>query len=515
MPPIMKPRMRLALRPAIGLVIDQNQIAMSVVATTPRGRREIARQTERCDGQSPEEVLGRMLEPWVRPAGERPRAKPWVHVGLPEARVFQATVPITSSNRQNTPQNFFLEAVQTTNLRAEDRIVDLLKLELDKQPLACLCACLRPMVSDLTDMLDRLGTRVALIEPAPIGLFRAASGCRRAPRNSRLILRCFLGAQQAIGVLALGAQPLFWHIFDLAPGEETVAILAAYSTLWMMGRHSRITPAIDTVIVHGRPEVVLTQDPQAFRQRTGATLIRCAEPDYDAGAAAWGGALANPLTDGPGLDLARTLKPAPAVRDIFPWGELALQGALLGTVSLFLCGEAAQVQAQLKAVRTGLKAFSWLKDQNQPQLETEKKAVQERLNAIETFRSGRAAWSAALRTLAADAPANTVMNSLEGGSPVETKSKGGSAQAKKKLVVNFTAPMSEDGSPPPEIHGFLATLRKEPALTRNFPLIEVTDIKANPARDGGRPSASFSLVGLPRIETTAKPETPKKAAAKG
>ena len=33
----------MALRPAIGLVIDQQEITMSVVATTLRGRREVAR----------------------------------------------------------------------------------------------------------------------------------------------------------------------------------------------------------------------------------------------------------------------------------------------------------------------------------------------------------------------------------------------------------------------------------------------------------------------------------------
>ncbi|HZW34300.1 MAG TPA: hypothetical protein VFF52_26490 [Isosphaeraceae bacterium] len=512
----MKPGMPLALRPAIGLVIDQDQIAMSVVATTPRGRREIARQTQRCDGQSPEEVLGKLLEPWVSAAvAKRTRAGPWVHVGIPQARVFQATLPITSSNRQNTPQSFFLEAVQATNLRAEDRIIDLIKLELDKQPLACVCACPRATVTELAEMLERLGTRVAVIEPAPLGLFRAAAARRSPPRGSKVILRCFLGAHQAIGVLALGAQPLFWHLFDLTPGEETVAILAAYSTLWMMGRHSRITAAIDTVIVHGRPEVVLSQDPEALRQRTGARWLRCAEPDYDPAAAAMGTALARPLTDDSGLDLARTFKSPPSIRDIFPWGELALQSALLGAVTLFLSGEAAQVDARLKSVGTGLKAFTWLKDQNQSQLEGEKKAVQERWNAIETFRSGRAAWSASLRTIAADAPEKTIITSLSGDAPVEAKSKGGASQTKRKLVVNFTAPMAEDGSPPPEIHGFLATLRGEPALTQSFPLIEVTGLKTNPARDGGRPSASFSIVGLPRIESTPKKaEPPKKAAAK-
>ena len=104
-------------------------------------------------------------------------------------------------------------------------------------------------------MMSGLGTRVGLAEPAPAALYRAGAFYQKAPRGSKLCARFFLGEQQAIGVLAAGAQPLFWHTFDLPSGEETTAILAAYSTLWMLGRHSRITLPIDTVIVHGRPEV--------------------------------------------------------------------------------------------------------------------------------------------------------------------------------------------------------------------------------------------------------------------
>ena len=57
-----------------------------------------------------------------------------MRLGLPEARVFQAALPITPANQQHTPQNFFLEAVQATNVRAEDRIVELVKVELGRPP---------------------------------------------------------------------------------------------------------------------------------------------------------------------------------------------------------------------------------------------------------------------------------------------------------------------------------------------------------------------------------------------
>ena len=60
---------RFCYRPAIGLVIDQQQIAMSVVATTLLGRREIAHDLQECDGESTEVVLQRMLQPWLPAAG--------------------------------------------------------------------------------------------------------------------------------------------------------------------------------------------------------------------------------------------------------------------------------------------------------------------------------------------------------------------------------------------------------------------------------------------------------------
>jgi len=137
----MKPWKQFGFPPAIGLMIGQQQIAMSVTAAAIGGRREVAREIQPCDQQSPEEVLGRMLRPWVSaPGAKRSQVKPWVRVGLPEPRVFEAALPIIPSNCQHTAQNFFLEAVQTTNVRAEDRIVELIKLDLDNRPLACVAA---------------------------------------------------------------------------------------------------------------------------------------------------------------------------------------------------------------------------------------------------------------------------------------------------------------------------------------------------------------------------------------
>jgi hypothetical protein len=492
---------RCALRRSIGVVIEERRVAVSVVATTPLGRRQVFHTVQACDAEPPQTVLENVLAPWIKKGrGKKAKLGAWVQAGVPESQVFQAVVPITHANSNAPPQTYFLEAVQATNVRAEERIIDLLKIEVGKHPLACVAASPRGTIASTLEILNAVGIRLGLAEPAPAALYRAGAFYQKAPRGSKLIARFFLGTQQAIGILAAGEQTLFWHTFDLPAGEEGTAILAANSTLWMLGRTSRISQPIDTVIVHGRPELELGQEPDAFQQRTGARLFRCPQPAYEPAAVAFGTALANPLADEFGHDLARALKPAVSIRDIFPWGELVLHAFLMAAVSLFLIGTAAEADSRLNAVRTQIRSFSWLKNQDQPKLEAERRALQERLKVMEAFRGNRVGWSVLLRTVAAAVPETTTIKGLTGEAEVEAASKSG-AKPKKQLVINFATPMADDGSVPREIDGFLAALRADPAIKRHFPLIEVSGLKANTSKRGERPFASYSVVCLPRLET--------------
>jgi hypothetical protein len=497
----MKRRNQLELWPAIGLVIDQKQIAVCVTAATAKGRCEIHHEIQDCDDRNQEEIVGRMLERWLSPPGaKRRKPRPWIRLGIPEARVFQAALPITPANHQHTPQNFFLEAVQATNVRAEDRIVELIKVEIGGRSLACVAASPRNIVESSIGMISKLGGRVGLMEPVPAALFRAGAYHSKAPRGSRLCVRFFLGELHAVGVLGAGSRPLFWHAFDLPSGDEIAAIHAAYSTLWMMGRHARITLPIDTVIIHGRPELALVKQSEEFRQRTGARLVRSDKPDYDLRAAALGLALANPLADSTGVDLARTLKSPVSIVDVFPYGELLLHSALLGAVSLFSIGAAAESNHRLKATLGGLKSFSWLKNQDQPKLDAEKKSIQERLKAVGVFRDTRVNWSGSLRTIAAAMPESTIITTVGGDAEIDAGSKSGGSRGKKKLIVSFETPLAGNGSLPQEIDGFLAALRADATLKRHFPLVEVSGFRANPSRQGSLPSASYSVVCLPIAE---------------
>ena len=193
----MKQRNRIGLWPAIGIMIDQKQIAMCVTVATRRGRRKLIQEIRECETSVPRKTswAGCSAGSFPRGLARRRKLGPWVRMGLAESRVFQAAVPITPSNRQHTPQNFFLEAVQVTNVRAEDRIVELIKVELEGQRLACVAASPRGVVESSIDMMSKLGTRVGLIELGPASLFRAGAYSPEATARLEVVLRILPGEQ--------------------------------------------------------------------------------------------------------------------------------------------------------------------------------------------------------------------------------------------------------------------------------------------------------------------------------
>lgn len=491
----------MTLRPAIGLVIEQQQVALSVVATTPTGRHEVASDVREFGDDGPDQVIAEMLEPWMPRPSRRARQKPWIQIGLPESRVFQAAVPVTPNNRLSSAQNYFLEAVQSTNLRAEDRIIELTKLEIGKQQLALIAACPCVLVADQLEVLERLGVRIAVMEPAPMGLARAGAHWARVPRTSKLCLRFFLGKKQALAMAISQGHPLFWHGFDLTPGEETRAVMAAYSTLWMLGRHCKVGVPIDTIVVHGRRDLALDLEPESFRERTGARLIRAPEPQYDLRAMAFGIALNNPLTEPTSVDLGRSVRSPISIRDIFPWGELLVQGLMVGGVSLFLVGATLDIETRFRSVQAQSRSFPWMGEKPQAKLEEEKKSLEKRISVIDAFRKSRMDWSGLLRTIARDTPESTVVTSLVGDAPMELESKSPRGKATSQMVIGFSTPLARDGSMPREINELISKLRAESVILKHFPSIEVTGLRGSSGSDR---SATYSVVCLPTSETGKK-----------
>ena len=127
---------RFASRRSIGVVIDGSADCNFRGGDHALGRQRGLPTTSRPATASPA-GRPRAVAPAVDEADpsqeERSRGRGF-NSACPSRRCFRRWCRSPRRTCNASPQSYFLEAVQATNVRAEERIIDLLKLDLNKQP---------------------------------------------------------------------------------------------------------------------------------------------------------------------------------------------------------------------------------------------------------------------------------------------------------------------------------------------------------------------------------------------
>ena len=191
----------------------------------------------------------------------------------------------------------------------------------------------------------------------------------------------------------------------------------------------------------------------------------------------------------PAFDLSRALKPKATIREIFPWGELALQVALLICLGLVACRPELGAGQYLSggAGGKGPPCRAWLR-RRQRSWKRRETNCGKRLTPCGVFSPRRILWSAYTHDLPARLPDNAQFVSLEGFCELENFGKKGAAiKPKKSFNLHVTAPIGSKDSMPHEIDNFVNALRNHPLLKNDFPEVLLADIKRFQAFTGRSP----------------------------
>ena len=212
---------KIALRKAVGLCLGEHEVVVVKVASTPLGPVVIASSSEPCTPENVAEVIERLLAPLVGRKGRVP-----VAVGLARSRLFFCT-RLTPASGAAKPEVELQKALYSSNLPADDLVVDLIDGKVNKLPVAHMAACRRKYMTSVVATLSQLGVRPFRSEPSVCALVRLAERQHRSPRRSKTVLRVFLGAAGGLAVVVSGGLPLAWKPFTLPAFEEGFAILSA------------------------------------------------------------------------------------------------------------------------------------------------------------------------------------------------------------------------------------------------------------------------------------------------
>ena len=140
---------------------------------------------------------------------------------------------------------------------------------------------------------------------------------------------------------------------------------------------------------------------------------------------------------------------------------------------------------------------------DQEKLDRREESLEARRKATEAFQNSRVAWSVPLRAIANTAPESTVIRACR-ATPKSRPGPERDLTAKKQLDLSFATPWPMTGHCPGD-RRIPDVVREEPSLTRQFPIIEVSGLRANPMRQDicrRRRTASFACPGPRRAHPT-------------
>lgn len=485
---------RFTPRKAIGLYIDEQELVLKLLASTPLGIVELASRRESYAPDELPEAVSRLLGPF---ASARKRYPYPVAVGVATRRVFYSTRPVRSENENTSAQALLRDVLQSPNVCIDEMTVEVIKGEIGKKKLASVASCRKDYLFELLQALQDCGVQPFRTEPAPLALLRVGSQHRRA-RRSKAIIRAFLGESESLILVAVGARCIFWKSCKLPEGGELAALSATIRSCQGLIRRCGMESAAEVVIVHGRTDLHARLTDEEFVQKAGIPVTCCSAPELDGEEIACGlalGCLQEQSAET--IDLTQSLTPTPSLWRIVPWGEAALQVALVVCMGLFLLTRTHGEEKIIAPVRAELQRHAWVGRKAQVDLVKEKKELATRVDAVRKFVDSRIAWTQYIHDISVRLPETATLTAFQGTCELEKTGKGKS-KPKKSFLIRATAPISDDGSTPKEIDQFLADLRFNPLLQKDFPSIEVADIKTSHASKGGTANAIFTVVCLPK-----------------
>jgi len=477
----------------IGLYIGEHEVFVSQVASTPLGSSEIVHASDSYEPENLAETITNLIAPL---AGSRKRACS-VTLGICPRRVFYSTRPSRVESAPSEPQTLLREVLQSPNACIDEMTAEMQSSVFGKNKFVSIVSCRTVYLADLLKTLQKCGIRPLRTEPAPLALLRAGVQQRRT-RRSTIAIRMFLSDHEAIAMVTAASTCILWKSFSLPKGREIPTICSSIRSCQAMATRCGVDGQADVAIVHGRQDLRggLTSD--EFAKRAGLQIACCDSPPWNGAAVAYGLALSS-LTQqsGQGLDLSRSLTPAPSMWQIFPKGELVVQLTLVVCMALVMFLHWRGLSQSDWPLRNELAKHPWVGSKTQAELNKEQQFLNNRVEAIRTFVGSRIIWTRYTADISNRVPEQTTLLTLLG--IYELEDPRSKIPPKKSYTIRAQSPIPADGSTPKQIDQLLTQLRDSPLLQQNFPVVALSDIKCPTVEKKNEVSqALFTVICLPK-----------------
>ena len=198
-----------------------------------------------------------------------------------------------------------------------------------------------------------------------------------------------------------------------------------------------IDAPLEAVLIHGTP--CPSVDSKALAAEMGLPVVWCEGQGAKSSAIAFGLALGGLNQDPENLDLARSLKPPPSLREIFPWKKIIMEIMVLVSMAVYLHDRSAGLHEDYVKTQTESLRYPWASSVSTADLDREKKDLEVKVEAFRSFVATRILWSRYTHDISVRLPASISLSSFQGTFELEATAKV-MTQAQDVYLAGFGPP---------------------------------------------------------------------------
>ena len=197
------------------------------------------------------------------------------------------------------------------------------------------------------------------------------------------------------------------------------------------------------------------------------------------------------------IDIVSSLRPPPTLKDIFPRNLAVFMLIVIMTMAGMMWNKLSSMDKQYRSLRRQNASHKWARSLSIRKIAKQRKMLLNEVDCIFRFLSTRIVWSDYLRDIPTRLPTDACLVNVWANCEMkEMVKKKHARKPKKSLTLTAMARFSSRASAPREIDAFLQSLRDMKLLQRDFPSVELAEVKWR--KEGKSGMALFTVVALPK-----------------
>ena len=373
-------------------------------------------------------------------------------------------------------------------------------------------ACGRAQLEEISSAISSVMTisEMPLFQPAPWAVACATLSRNKPPKTQKPWILLHLDQHIGLAILMCRTRPMGWREFNVPLAQAAAAARQAVLRLSTYAKSSLVLEMPDIICIEGEPTMVAST--ASDLENSGFTVIKREQPVAFGKDASQGVALARLEPSLETCDLATSLRPPAKIREIIPWGDIALTCVLLVVLWFALNSRLITIQNARDnkriesdhrlqelgqppmGVRSPIAALQMVKDRKMDgNLQKKATDLTSQLKEYAGFYEGRERWSLYLEALPDWIPIQTHLSTFRANTPPPWCKP---SEAKNRSIsMVCISDVDNVRELPDTLPQMLDGLRKQPLLRKNFPDVQLAAVHWT--KEGRAGHSSFSVACFP------------------